>query len=86
MSEYYLVSFDSRHGNTDYKNDLVNYLKDNKFTCVGGYWGMPLYWIDIKSKIYRPGRPGVAYGKIIGRHPVTFKEFKRIYENEGRKI
>ena len=49
---------------------------------MGGYWGVPLYWIDIINKIYIPGRPGVAFGKAIGNHQITFRQFKRIYKNE----
>lgn len=82
MKEYYLVKYDNHHENMDYKNSLINYLIDNKFTCIGGYWGVPLYWIDINSKVYIPGRPGVAFGKVIGNHPITFRQFKRVYKNE----
>ena len=31
------------------------------------------------NKKYRPGRPGVAYGSVVGGHAITFKEFKIIY-------
>ena len=86
MSEYYLVKYDNHHGNMNYKNKLVIFLNDNGFSCVGGFWGMPIYWINIKNKTYIPGRPGVSFGKIIGNKPIIFTKFKRIYKDGRQKI
>ena len=35
--------------------------------------------MDIDNKIFKPGRPGVSYGKVIENHAITFKELKKIY-------
>ena len=79
---YYLVSYNDGYNyglHSDYKNELLSFLKDEGFSCKGGYWGCPWYFIDIENKIYYPGRPGVIYGKVIGNHEITVEEFKTIY-------
>ena len=78
-SEYYVVSFDDHQGNLGRKNELTDFLKQNGFRCMAGYWGCPWYFISIKDKIFYPGRPGVSYGKAIGRPFIYFNDFKAIY-------
>ena len=91
---YFLVKYDSAIGNYDFDSEdeygLVNYLKGEGFSCMAGYYGCPWYFIDINEKIYKPGRPGVKYGKVIGNHAITFYEFVQIYEMykkyKGKKL
>ena len=82
--DYFLVVFDDYQGNIDtegkIEGGIVRYLNDNGFTCSGGFWRMPWFWIDIRHKFFFPGRPGIAYGKAVGNHVITFEEFKTIYE------
>ena len=40
---------------------------------MAGFFGCPWYFIDIVNKIYKPGRPGISYGKIIGDYAITFE-------------
>ena len=82
--DYFLVWYDDGHGNTnpsfwDGPRCLPEYLKERGFSCKAGYWGCPWYFVDIKNKIFLPGRPGVSYGEVIGGHDITFAEFKSIY-------
>ena len=81
--DYFLVVYDDQQGNIDteglIKGGIVEYLKSKGFACKGGFWSMPWYWIDIRHKFFLPGRPGIAFGKAIGNHGITFEEFKIIY-------
>ena len=36
--------------------------------------------MDIENRIYKPGRPGLSYGREIGNHAITLNEFLLIYE------
>ena len=62
------------------EDNLLELLKEEEFDCMAGSWGCPWYFIDIEYKTYKPGRPGVCYGKVIGEHAITFNEFKTIYD------
>ena len=81
--DYFLVIYDDHHGNIDtegrIEEGIVRYLKNKGFTCRGGYWSMPWFWIDIRHKFFLPGRIGIAFGKAVGNHAITFDEFKLIY-------
>lgn len=84
---YYLVKYDDGYNygrcyNCNIKNELLSFLNDNHFSCQKGYWSCPWYFIDIKNKIYYPGRPGVSYGKVFGDRAISFEEFLTIYQNE----
>lgn len=81
--DYFLVVFDDHNGNIDTegknKDGIVCFLKKEKFKCKAGFFGMPWYFVDIRNKFFLPGRPGIAYGKVVGNHSITFEEFKTIY-------
>lgn len=78
-SDYFLVYYDDQQGNMDTagKNSkgIVHFLKNEGFKCTAGFW----YFIDIINKTFKPGRPGVAYGRVVGNHAINFEEFKTIY-------
>ena len=61
------------------KNKIINYLEKEGFRCTAGNYGCPWYFVDIKEKIYKPGRPGVEYGYVIGDQAITLREFVKIY-------
>ena len=79
VSYFYVVFFDDHQDNLGRGNELIIFLKKNGFKCMSGYWGCPWYFINIKDKIYYPGRPGVSYGKAIGNLFISFGDFKTIY-------
>ena len=84
--DYFLVKYDDgyNYGRTRFgeltNNELLEYLDKERFSCTAGFWGCPWYFIDIVNKKYKPGRPGLSYGKVIGEHAITFEEFKTIYD------
>lgn len=45
----------------------------------GTYLGVDWVFININSKIFAPGMPGVQITRPIGQHAITFEEFKIIY-------
>lgn len=83
--DYFLVRFDDGQGNLDPEgkvpNGIIHYLKSKGFKCKSGYgyWGCPWYFIDIRNRIFLPGRPGVCYGEVVGNRSISFDEFKEIY-------
>lgn len=83
--DYFLVKYDDgyNYGRTRFgeptNNELLEYLGAEHFSCAAGYWGCPWYYVNIVNKKYRPGRPGLSYGKVIGEHAITLEEFKIIY-------
>ena len=80
---YFLVRYDDGKGNMDTEgtnpNGIVAYLKKKGFECKAGYWGCPWYFVDIRNKIFLPGRPGFCYGESIGNRSISFEEFKEIH-------
>lgn len=64
---------------------LLNYLKKNNFINeLRGPLGMNQYkynwyWININSKVYCIGKPGVKYTNHLCNHAIIPIEFKTIY-------
>ena len=83
MSEdiYFLVYYDCGSNLDIDDNPFLDYLKKEEFDCEAGFWGCPWYFVDIEDKTYKPGRPGVSYGKVIGEHAITVEEFKTYIRN-----
>ena len=86
---YYLVSYDDKKGNLG--NDtsvegIIHFLRNEHFVCIAGFWGCPWYFIDIVSKTYKPGRPGLVYGPVIENKAISFEEFKKIYKEYKGKV
>lgn len=83
--DYFLVRFDDRQENLDpegkVSDGIAHYLKSKGFKCKSGYdyWGCPWYFIDIRNRIFLPGRLGVCYGEVVGNRSISFDEFKEIY-------
>ena len=65
-----------------WNSPIYDWLKKEGFFCSRGkgFWGCEWVFINILSKVYAPGRPGVAYTKVVGDHAITFEEFSIIYE------
>lgn len=77
---YFLVVYKGYNYGTgiferDYKNDILTFFKLNKYGCQAGFWECPWYFVDIENKDYKPGRPGLCYGRVIGNHAITLNEF-----------
>lgn len=74
-----------REKNYDEKKhrEFVEYLKDEGFErWLRGKYYASVDWIfvNINSKCYAFGMPGIEVAKPLGNHAVTFDEFKTIYE------
>lgn len=59
---------------------FINFLRAEGFQCKYGFWDCPWVWVNIDTKVYGRGRPGVAYAGIIGGHAITIDEFMSIYD------
>lgn len=62
---------------------IYTWLKERGFSSwgrKGSYLGVDWVFININSKIFAPGMPGVQITRPIGQHAITFDEFKAIYE------
>jgi len=73
---------------------LIDYLNKNRYKhLLKGPIGLEQYkcdwyWININSKIYCIGKPGVAYTKPLGDHAITVEEFiiiNDIFEKYNKK-
>ncbi len=74
--ECFLVSGeDLGHQNSEF----IEFLRNEGFQCKYGFWDCPWVWVNIDSKVYGRGRPGVAYAGVIGGHAITIMEFMTIY-------
>ncbi len=78
---YLLVHIEEKNNEIDLKmKEISRYLNNNGFKCTSTYWRCPWCFIDIENMEFKPGRPGVGYGKVFGEHAITFKEFKTIFD------
>ena len=79
---YFLVQLQNRDLSLDREINerFVDYMLKEGFKYEKTYWFCPWYFVDIKEKIFIPGRPGLCYGYVIGEHAITFEEFKTIYD------
>jgi len=91
QKSYYLVSFGKEGENEQIDPYLQNkcheLLKEYGFKLKNlGGWGCPWYFIDIMRKEYIPGRPGVCYGKVIGKHFMSVEELKEVLMKNCEKV
>lgn len=66
----------------DVESKIYQWLRSNGFEAwkpKGWYDGIDWIYININSKTYMPGMPGVSFADVIGSHAVTFDEFLQIY-------
>lgn len=74
--------------------EFYNWLKAENFTCTDiskGFWmGVGWIYININSKLYAAGMPGIKVVEPVGNHAITIEEFKAIYEvykkYEGKQV
>ena len=67
----------------DLKNQnsqFIAYLRREGFLCKYGFWDCNWVWVNIDTKVYARGRPGVKYSDSIGGHAITIPEFMVIYQ------
>ena len=74
--DFLLLRYDDHQGNLGQDSELLSLLKKYHFICKAGYWGCPWYFIDIDSKCFYPGRPGLAYGKVVAT--IGIEQFEKL--------
>lgn len=64
-----------------WRSTIYDWLKAEGFITWGrkGTYNTDWIYINIFSKVYAPGVPGVGVTKVVGDHAITFEEFKTIY-------
>ena len=62
------------------ESEFISFLRSEGFWRKYGFWDCPWVWVNIETKVYGRGRPGVAYAGVIGSHAITIEEFKTIYD------
>ena len=68
------------------EGDFWNYLKEEGFQSWGkhGIWGCEWVYVNVNSKLYAPGMPGVGITRcVVSKYPrnaLTIDEFKAIWE------
>ena len=65
-----------------HQTPIYQFLKEEGFEWGKGYKaieGIDWMFINIHSKVYAIGRPGIGYAPVVGNHAITFDEFVVIY-------
>lgn len=66
----------------EWRSDFVLFLKDEGFkpwSSHGFYSNCDWMFINVNSKVYAPGMPGVQITEVVFNHAITIDEFKTIY-------
>ena len=64
-------------------NDIIGYLSKNGFTKwsdKGYYNECNWVYVDLQTKIFAPGIPGIKITNVVFNHSITLNEFINIYE------
>ena len=62
---------------------VYHWLRDEGFVSWGvkGWFdGVDWVYVNLSSKVYAPGMPGIPLAKAVGNHVITFDEFLQIYD------
>ena len=73
------------------ESEIVNWLEKEGFELCKGWWtGVDWIYININSKTYMGGMPGISVTTPVGEHAITIEEFKAIYsvfkKYEGKTV
>ena len=61
---------------------IYSLLKEEGFIRAKGTYdieGIDWLFVNIHSKVFAKGRPGIGYAPVVGDHAITFDEFVVIY-------
>lgn len=72
-------------------SEIAWWLKKEGFEMCKGWWtGVDWVYININSKTYMGGMPGISVTTPVGEHAITIEEFKAIYsvfkKYEGKTV
>ncbi|MDD6727763.1 MAG: hypothetical protein PUE08_00875 [Eubacteriales bacterium] len=77
------AAFLVREKNMQENEDILKWLEDNGFELwehsKGWYKGVDWMYINVNSKVYARGIPGIKLTQSVGKDSLTFDEFKMIY-------
>lgn len=65
-----------------WNSPIYKWLKDEGFISWGRkgvYSGVDWVFINLTSKMFAPGMPGISVTSVIGNHAITMDEFMTIY-------
>ena len=73
------------------ESEIANWLGKEGFELCKGWWtGVDWIYININSKTYMGGMPGISVTTPVGEHAITIEEFKAIYsvfkKYEGKTV
>ena len=73
------------------ESEIAYWLKEEGFESCKGWWtGVDWVYININSKTYMGGMPGISVTTPVGEHAITIEEFKAIYsvfkKYEGKTV
>lgn len=73
------------------ESEIANWLEKEGFELCKGWWrGVDWIYININSKTYMGGMPGISVTTPVGGHAITIEEFKAIYsvfkKYEGKTV
>lgn len=73
------------------ESKIANWLTKEGFELCKGWWaGVDWIYININSKTYMGGMPGISVTTPVGMHAITFDEFNKIYhifkQYEGKSV
>ena len=72
-------------------SEIARWLKKEGFEMCKDWWtGVDWVYININSKTYMGGMPGISVTTPVGMHAITFDEFNMIYQifkqYEGKSV
>lgn len=61
---------------------FMKWLTEHNFTSWGckGHFGCTWVYVNMNSRLFAPGMPGIPITSAIGNHAVTIEEFMTIYQ------
>ena len=66
-----------------HQTPIFEFIKNEGFTCweksKKNIEGLEWLFINIISKVYAKGVPGIALAPVVAEHAITFEEFQIIY-------
>lgn len=75
----FIVSYRGEKKNV--KESLQAWLSDKGYKLVNGkHYDLGYMYVNIDTKVYRYGMPGISFGKPIGGKIIEFYELKKIAE------
>ena len=72
--------------------EFYTWMEEEGFASWGQHGNYGCWWVyvNMDSKLFAPGMPGISITRTIGDHAITISEFKAIYsifkQYEGKEL